>query len=124
MHFKPRVVFLGTDNSWLRVLRKALNSRAEIYRDSPDHITSGRLDEEYNLIIVDTLDIPKKQLFTAISCLKHRFPRAQVLVVSASPAWRAVREVLKAGAADYIVKSAQPAKVASDLAPYLSCERI
>jgi DNA-binding NtrC family response regulator len=117
---KPRILFLGSDKHWFGVLEKTLNSQAEFFKENPKNLSSFQRHKEYKLIIIDTLDVSKKKLFAMVTDLKNRQPQAEIIVISASPTWTAVREALKAGAADYIVKSFDPVKVEKDLKPYLS----
>lgn len=117
---KPRILFLGSDKHWFEMLEKTLYSQADFFRENPKNLSSFHWQEKYKMIIVDTLDVSKKKLFIMVADLKYRQPNADIIVISASPTWTAVREALKAGAADYIVKSSDPAKIEKDLKPYLS----
>lgn len=96
-----------------------MNTRADFFQEKPKNLSSFWWSLEYKIIIVDTLDVSKKNLSAMISELKNRQPYAEIIVISASPTWTAVREALKAGAADYIVKSFDPVKIETDLKPYL-----
>lgn len=117
---KPRILFLGSDKHWFGVLGKAVGSQAELFQYSLENLSVIQWNKKYKIMIVDTLDVSKKKLSAMVKSLIDRQPRAQVIVVSASPTWTAVREALKAGAVDYFVKSFDPVKIANDLRPYLS----
>jgi two-component system chemotaxis response regulator CheY len=117
---KPRILFWGSDKHWFGVLEKALGSYADFFQENPKNLSSLWRHREYKIIIVDTLDVSKMKLFAQVTDLKNRQPNANIVVISASPTWTAVREALKAGAADYIVKSFDPVKIENDLKPYLS----
>jgi DNA-binding NtrC family response regulator len=120
MPAKTKILFLGSDEHWFGILEKALDCQADFVRENPKNLSSFHWHKEYNIIIVDTLDVSKKKLYMMVTDLKNRQPSAKIIVVSASPTWTAVREALKAGATDYIVKSFDPAKIEKDLKPYLS----
>ncbi|MCP4418604.1 MAG: response regulator [Chloroflexi bacterium] len=61
-------------------------------------------DEEYDLIVVDASGLIM-ELAERVAWLNGRFPNTPIFVLTSSPTWRRARDVLQAGAADYMRRS-------------------
>ena len=57
----------------------------------------------YDVIIIDAGTV--SNAVTLVASLQSQQPEARIVVATASPTWQRAREVLQAGAADYIRKS-------------------
>jgi DNA-binding NtrC family response regulator len=114
-----QILFMGKDALWYKVLQQALASQGEIYQTTLNELNGAAARRRYDLIVVDTMDLPRDQIRPTIDRLKKQQNDSCVVLASASPTWEPVREALKAGAADYITKSYDPDCVAKYLSPYL-----
>jgi len=114
-----QVLFMGKDALWYKVLQKALESKGVVYQSTLDELNGAAARRRYDLIVVDTMDLPKDKIRPTIDRLKKQQVESCVVLASASPTWEPVREALKAGASDYITKSYDPDCVAKYLSPYL-----
>ena len=63
--------------------------------------TVGR--KRYDVLVIDAGTIRKAVLL--VSRLRSLQPDARIVVAATTPTWRRAREILQAGAADYIHKS-------------------
>ena len=61
-------------------------------------------DEAYDLLLVDASGL-QMDLAERVAWLNGRFPNTPVIVLTSSPTWRRARDVLQAGAADYMRRS-------------------
>lgn len=59
--------------------------------------------QEYSLIILDAAIL--KGGMELITSIRVKWPKARIVVLTASPTWRRAREALKAGAMDYLTKT-------------------
>jgi len=114
-----QILFMGKDALWYKVLQQALASQGEVYQTTLDELNGAAARRRYDLIVVDTMDLPKDKIRPTIDRLKKQQVESCVVLASASPTWEPVREALKAGASDYITKSYDPDCVAKYLTPYL-----
>lgn len=88
---------------WSRLLRNALCRLGKLCITTGKEAVEEVSRESYDMIIVDSGAVHKVALL--VSRLRAQRPESRVLVVTASPSWQAAREVLKAGAIDYLSKS-------------------
>lgn len=100
-----RLLLIGShpDSIWVAALRQALGPEARL-DVAAAHESAGRLRKNvYDMIVLDysaAADGPE-----TLSELRRLKPAPPILVVSASPTWQQAKEVLLAGAADYMPKS-------------------
>ena len=92
-----------TETHWALILRQALSPLGKLLvvpaKEAFRAVSEGR----YDVIIIDARavrDAPR-----LVSRLLAQQPQARIIVATASPTWQRSREVLQAGAADYIRKS-------------------
>jgi DNA-binding response OmpR family regulator len=116
---KMKILFMGKDALWYKVLQQALESKSEVYQSTLDELNGAAARRRYDLIVVDTMELPENKIRATISRLKKQQIGSHVVLASASPTWEPVRVALKAGASDYITKSYDPDCVAGFLKPYL-----
>jgi DNA-binding response OmpR family regulator len=114
-----QILFMGKDALWYKVLQQAFASQGEVYQTTLAKLNDAAARRRYDLIVVDTMDLPRDQIRPTIYRLKKQLIVSCVVLVSASPIWEQAREALKAGASDYITKSYDPDRVARYLMPYL-----
>ncbi|GEM_PF-3543362 len=114
-----QILFMGKDALWYKVLQQALASQGEVYQTTLNELNGAAARRRYDLIVVDTMDLPRDKIRPTIDRLKKQQVESCVVLASASPTWEPVREALKAGASDYITKSYDPDCVAKYLKPYL-----
>ncbi len=68
--------------------------------------------ERYDWIIVDASAVT--DVVQLVSSLKERVPHSKIVVVTTSPTWRRARDVLQAGALDYLRKPLDEKKMRAE----------
>lgn len=102
---KCRFLLIGreAETEWSRSLREALSPLGKLHTVQEEESVNTVIREHYDLIIIDTRAVHDAALLTFR--LRAERPEARVVVAAASPDWKAAREVLQAGAADYVRRS-------------------
>ena len=81
----------------------ALTALGEVKVLPPGEALKQILTSNYDLVIIDAT-MPDSEM-VLLSKIRAQQPQTRLLVLTASPTWRRAREVLKAGAMDYLSKS-------------------
>lgn len=91
------------ETRWSTVLQRALEvlGKLEIVREG--EAVRAVIQRPHDVIIVDAGTVEDAAALT--SRLRTEQPEARIIVATASPTWQRAREVMQAGAADYIRKS-------------------
>jgi hypothetical protein len=85
---------------WAELLRRAASS-VGLFLDYIDHQhIEGVSFRDYELVVLDSGAISKPK--TTVQMILSSNPLARIVVVSSSPHWKQAREVLLAGATDYV----------------------
>jgi DNA-binding response OmpR family regulator len=92
-----------TESQWPLVLQQALSPLGELHIAREQEAEQAMAQEAYDAIIVDAGAIHHALLL--VSRLRAQHPQVRIIVATASPTWRRARQVLQAGAVDYIRKS-------------------
>ncbi|VAW40641.1 hypothetical protein MNBD_CHLOROFLEXI01-3504, partial [hydrothermal vent metagenome] len=93
----------NAQSPWLKQLANVLGVLGEL-TICAESMLDEEPDEDYDLIIVDASGL-KMDLAERVVWLNGRFPKAPIIVLTSSPTWRRARDVLQAGAADYMRRS-------------------
>lgn len=118
------ILFLGReDGLWYQLLVKALESAAEIQHIKPEDLPSEPFSIEYNLMVVNEMDLPEREISSTIRLLKAYQPRAHIVIVSPAPTWQAARAAFRAGASDYLPQPYDPQQVKAALEPFLHYQK-
>lgn len=88
---------------WLKQLTEVLAVLGELTICAEDMLHETP-DEAYDLILVDASGL-QMELAERVAWLNGRFPNVPIIVLTSSPTWRRARDVLQAGAADYMRRS-------------------
>jgi DNA-binding NtrC family response regulator len=83
---------------WQEVLQASLGKLDVMERKALD---SHALN--YKLYVIDATYV--QDASNTVRLIRSKDPKARVLVVTSSPTWKIARDVLKAGAVDYVKKS-------------------
>jgi DNA-binding NarL/FixJ family response regulator len=120
-----RRVLLADDHPMFReALRAAVNRlRPDFLIDQADSLASARAalqgDGEVDLVLLD-LKLPDSEGLTGLVALRAEFPRAPIIVVSASEDAVTVNNAIAAGALGFIPKSASMAMMSDALGAILA----
>ena len=107
-----------TESMWPLIVEQAL-SPLGIFRLISAQETAGQADDShYDIIMIDSGMI--RDPIKLISQLRAEQPQAKIIVATASPTWQRAREVLQAGAVDYIRKSLDQAQLKSKIEALLA----
>jgi len=93
----------NAQSPWLKQLANVLGVLGEL-TICAESMLDEEPDEDYDLIIVDASGL-KMDLAERVAWLNGRFSNAPIIVLTSSPTWRRARDVLQAGAADYMRRS-------------------
>ena len=104
---------LEKESGWARVLARALSSLGELNIVSEEEAVRLLVEDCLDAIIVDAGAVGN--VAKLVTRLRSRLPDVRVIVATASTTWQRAREVLKAGAAEYIRKSGNEAELGSIL---------
>lgn len=106
---KLSILLISDDRYWIEAVEEALapsdlivdatceSSALEMIRD---HLTSGNA---YALVIVDVM--AAENTYHLVAQIRQEQSEARIVVAAVAPTWRLAREVFRAGAMDYIIKS-------------------
>lgn len=101
------------ETRWPLVLEQALSSLGKLVVVSEEDASQLVAKNIYDMIIVDAGAV--RDALRLVSYLRMAQPQTRIIVATASPTWQRAREVLKAGATDYIRKSQDEKKLLSDI---------
>ena len=101
------------ETRWPLVLERALSSLGKLAVVSEESAGQLLAKNLYDVIIVDAGAV--QDTLDLVSRLRTGQPHAQIIVATASPTWQRAREILQAGATDYIRKSQDEKKLLSDI---------
>jgi DNA-binding response OmpR family regulator len=101
------------ETRWPLVLEQALSSLGNLVVVSEEDASQLVAKNIYDMIIVDAGAV--RDVLRLVSYLRMAQPQTRIIVATASPTWQRAREVLKAGATDYIRKSQDEKKLLSDI---------
>jgi len=93
------------ETQWPLVLQRALSPLGKLRVISREEAVQVMSRRRYDVIIVDAGVVEDTEVVQLVLRLRAQQPEARIVVASASPTWRRAREVLQAGATDYIRKS-------------------
>jgi DNA-binding NtrC family response regulator len=93
-----REEFLSSPN-----ILSALKALGEVTVLPPPEALRQILLSKYDLVIIDATMLDSEMLL--LSQIREMQPDVRLLVLTASPTWRRARDVLKAGAMDYMSKA-------------------
>jgi len=88
---------------WNQVLQRALASLGELQIASEEQAVNMIFQNHYDVVIIDAG--PVRDAVSLVSRARASRKGLRIVVVTASPTWLRAREVLLAGATDYIRKS-------------------
>ncbi|MBN1991724.1 MAG: response regulator [Anaerolineae bacterium] len=92
-----------TETLWPLVLEQSVLSLGTLQVISEKQAEQQGIEQEYTAIIIDAGAVDN--VAQLVSNLRKMQPASHIIVVTASPTWQRAREVLLAGATDYIRKS-------------------
>ena len=102
------ILLVSSDRAWQRVVAAAVAglgtlTTAETLEEGLNIVHAGLLArEEHPLVIIDSREEPTPA--DGVFALRQLSRDIRVVVASAAPTWRMAREVLDAGAVDFIVR--------------------
>jgi GAF domain-containing protein/ActR/RegA family two-component response regulator len=94
---------------WEDIIEESLSPGRSLQRCTEGEILEKLRNRHFALIIVDAEavdDAPR-----LVSAIKAKDKKARIVVATASPTWKPAREVLKAGAVDFIRKLSDPGAI-------------
>ena len=90
------------ESLWFRNLESVLSALGKFEVMSEEEAMRHIFQEKYELVIVDAAAVSNERFVVSrVYALQHQ---ARIIVITASPTWKRAREVLQAGAMDYISK--------------------
>jgi DNA-binding response OmpR family regulator len=92
-----------TEGQWPLVLQQALSSLGELRDVSEEEAVQTVVQNHYDVVIIDAGAV--RDVALLVSRLQAQRRQVRIIVATASPTWQRAREILRAGAADYIRKS-------------------
>jgi len=102
-----------SETHWPVVLRRALSPLGELDIVPEKEAVQAAIENPYDMVIVDAGAVQDTALL--VSRLRAQRPETRIVVATASLTWRRSREVLQAGAADYIRKSLDETELRSKI---------
>jgi DNA-binding NarL/FixJ family response regulator len=93
----------ATEMQWFSVLQRALLPLGKLRSVSEEEAIQAVTGRHYDVIIIDATAI--RDVASLVLRLHAQQHQARIVVATASPTWQRAREVLRAGALDYIRKS-------------------
>ncbi len=91
------------ESMWPLIVEQAVSSMGTFQMVSEQELVTATSGSSYDVIIIDAGTVSNP--VTLVASLQSQQPEARIVVATASPTWQRAREVLQAGAADYIRKS-------------------
>jgi DNA-binding NarL/FixJ family response regulator len=101
------------ESQWPLVLERALSSLGKLQVVSEQILEESGTHRCCDVIIIDAGVV--SDAVKLVSFLRKHQPEARIIVATASPTWQRAREMLKAGAADYIYKSLDKEQLQSEI---------
>ncbi|MCL4296501.1 MAG: response regulator [Anaerolineae bacterium] len=101
------------ESQWPLVLEQALSPLGKLHIVSEQTVVKRGIHPDCDVIIIDAGVV--EDAVTLVSSLHQQQPQARIIVATASPTWQRAREMLKAGAADYIYKSLDEKQLQSEI---------
>jgi DNA-binding NarL/FixJ family response regulator len=101
------------ETHWPLVLERALSSLGKLIVISEEQVNQTLTERGYDVIIIDAGAV--ENAAALVSCLRLKRPESRIIVATASPTWQRAREMLKAGASDYIRKSQNEKKLQGEI---------
>jgi DNA-binding response OmpR family regulator len=100
-----KLLLIGShpDSMWVAALRQALQPLTQLDVALAREAGERLQQKVYDLIVLDYSAMGNA--LETLSEFRQREPATPIIVVSASPTWQQAKEVLSAGAADYMPKS-------------------
>ena len=101
-----RTFLLISDNTktqWTLIVKATLSSLGNLHITAPGKAIEVVAKQSYDVILIDARAV--NDTIALITRLQEQRPDARIIVATASPTWQNARQVLKAGAVDYIQKS-------------------
>lgn len=111
MSFNGRFLLIdgASGSRWHQALQSALTQLGALEAVEEQEAISRLGGGEYNLVIIDATAVANvPQLVREV---RANGPNLPLLVASASPDWEQAREIFRAGATDYILKSHEEEKL-------------
>ena len=113
-----RFLLIGEKQAlWSQRLDHVLARWGKLYTASAEEAIEAIQENDYGLIVIDAGIIEDPA--SLVSHLNAKQPNASLIVASASPTWRQAKEVLRAGATDYIRKSLDEKELDNELGAVL-----
>lgn len=100
------------ESQWPLVLERALSPLGKLWIVPENELMQVLVQKYYDAIIIDAGAAHDAR--GLISLLKEQQPKARIVVATASPTWQRAREMLQAGAVDYIYKSLDEKRLLSE----------
>ena len=101
------------ETEWTEVLQRALFSLGELHVVSEEEAVQAVTKRYYDSIIIDAGAV--RDASQLAYHIQSRRPEVRLVVATASPTWQQAREMLQAGAADYIFKSQDENELRSEI---------
>ncbi len=113
MKYKFLLIGEKAESQWPLVLERALSSLGKLQIVSEQEVLQTVVQSHYDAIIIDAGVV--SDAAGLVSLLREQRPEARIVVATASPTWQRAREILQAGAADYIHKSLDEKQLQSEI---------
>lgn len=106
-----------TRSTWVKTVRDAVSNSGQLRLVSEGRALTEMEHAVYDIVLIDTTAVDN--IVFLVASLHAKRPEAKIIVGTLSNDWQPAREVLRAGATDYIPKSLSSKELASTLAGYL-----
>ena len=93
----------GPTTSWVELLQQAVSTLGELEMVAEKDAVEAVAETRWDLVVVDAGAV--REFASLVSSLRSGRPDLRVAVFTSSPTWRRTRDVLQAGAVDYVRKS-------------------
>ena len=103
--------------SWARSVQRAVDSWASLDVMEEEEAQRAVAEGDYALVVIDAGATEDAAALT--SWLRALQPDLPIVVATASPTWQRARQVLKAGATDYIRKTLDAEETRSEIGAVL-----
>jgi CheY-like chemotaxis protein len=113
MKYKFLLIGEKAESQWPLVLERALFSLGKLQITSEQEVLQTAVQSYYDILIIDAGAV--NDAVSLVSLLREQQPEARIVVATASPTWQRAREILQAGAADYIHKSLDEKQLQSEI---------
>jgi len=109
------LVTTQTQSSWVKTVKQATATLGTLKVVSPQSVQTEA--QQADMIIVDAATV--KDVVSFVSTLHTSHPHVPIVVATLSPTWRRARDIIEAGAKDYVRKSLNSAQLKSTLEKWL-----